>query len=258
LLEIYFARKDSPKFGAVAAELRVLTHGLGTEWTQAAQLGQQLDPGNLLYGGSSSSNGKLAPSVSHPAPSTVLAGASDIVMPASSVSPAKTSSASLAFQPESTQATTLAQTLSWATPAVLTTPSSLAPNTQQPTIKPPIGRVGPDEGASSVSVVEDFGIKLEGLLDERRKDGGDGLSLAPLDIPRAAKPSPTNDVQLADLAPLASAKTDVVALKTKIDLAMACQEIGDKEAARHLLTEVASTGHAELASRAQSLLRQLA
>jgi pilus assembly protein FimV len=49
-----------------------------------------------------------------------------------------------------------------------------------------------------------------------------------------------------------------LALKTKIDLAMACNEIGDKEGARDLLAEVASSRHAELASRAKSLLQQLA
>jgi FimV-like protein len=47
-------------------------------------------------------------------------------------------------------------------------------------------------------------------------------------------------------------------LKTKIDLALACDEIGDREAARELLAEVAGTHHPELASRAQSLLQQLA
>ena len=51
---------------------------------------------------------------------------------------------------------------------------------------------------------------------------------------------------------------EALALKTKIDLAMACNEIGDKEGARDLLAEVASSRHAELASRAKSLLQQLA
>ncbi len=49
LLEIYSARKDMQRFGAVAAELRVLTHGIGADWERAAQLGRQFDPGNRLF-----------------------------------------------------------------------------------------------------------------------------------------------------------------------------------------------------------------
>ena len=44
----------------------------------------------------------------------------------------------------------------------------------------------------------------------------------------------------------------------KFDLAIACQEIGDHEGARELLTEVAASPHPELSQRAQSLLGQLA
>ena len=115
---------------------------------------------------------------------------------------------------------------------------------------------------SSSSAVEDFGIKLEGLLDERRKDTGMGLSLAPVETPDLPERAPVADFQLSGISPAASegmdTRSDALALKTKIDLALACQEIGDKEAARELLTEVAGTRHPELASRAQSLLQQLA
>ena len=51
---------------------------------------------------------------------------------------------------------------------------------------------------------------------------------------------------------------DLASLKTKFDLAIACQEIGDHEGARELLAEVAVSQHPELAERAQSLMSQLA
>jgi FimV-like protein len=51
---------------------------------------------------------------------------------------------------------------------------------------------------------------------------------------------------------------DPASLKTKLDLAIACQEIGDHEGARELLAEVAASLHPELSQRAQSLLSQLA
>ncbi len=236
LLEIYLARKDVQKFGAVAAELRVLTHGQGPEWGQAAQLGQQLDPGNLLYGGA-------------PAAATASASASATI-----IAPAlKTAPASAAGKP------------------ALASVSDPASTTASPSVQPPLGLVRPDDSMSSSSAVDDFGIKLEGLLDERRRDSGMGLSLAPVDTPHpppmsltshAAQPAPAEDFQLSGIAPTSPAgadvKTDALALKTKIDLALACQEIGDKEAARELLAEVAGTRHPEFAQRAQSLLQQLA
>jgi len=245
LLEIYLARKDTQKFGAVAAELRVMTHGQGHEWTQASQMGQQLDPGNLLYGG--------------PPASVTLMGAA----PTNAVPNAATKAA--AFAPATSPATSLAS----AAPVQDAQSATAAPPLAPSPVQPPLGLVRPDESmAQSSSAVDDFGLKLEGLLDERRKDPGMGLSLAPMDsspVPRRAEQAPVEDFQLSGIGQVASVggeaketKADAVALKTKIDLALACQEIGDKEAARELLTEVAGTRHPELASRAQSLLRQLA
>jgi len=56
----------------------------------------------------------------------------------------------------------------------------------------------------------------------------------------------------------AHTQAETLALKTKLDLAVACNEIGDNDGARDLLREVASSQHAELAPRAKSLLQQLA
>jgi pilus assembly protein FimV len=167
LLEIYANRKDKQKFGTLAAELRVLTHGQGPEWAQAAQLGQVLDPVNHLYG-----------SPSH----TTLV--SEIVIP----------------EPESR------------------------------------------------SPVADFELKLEGLLDERRKahveESAQAETLA----------AHTIDFQLAGT----KSEVGTAALTTKLELALACREIGDHDGARELLAEVANARDAELAARAKSLLQQLA
>ncbi len=263
LLEIYLARKDQQKFGAVAAELRVLTHGHGAEWSQAALMGQQLDPGNLLYGGAAPS--PVTPS-SPPTLSSVPAeelhrpfAASRSANDASELPPASADPIS-------------ASTASTDIGSISSSPVSFS--------KPPLGLVRPDESQPAYSAVEDFGIQLEGLLDERRKEAGSGLSLAPMDPaldapsgalsgallgPRSLDASPERpapgDFQLSGIqpdVPVAPASSDALALKTKIDLALACHEIGDKEAARELLAEVAIAPHAELSGRAQSLLRQLA
>lgn len=179
LLEIYAARKDRQKFGALATELRVLTHGAGGDWERAAQLGRQLDPGNRLFDVSTAS---------HPAD----------------------------------------------TPAA--SPQS--------------------------SPVEDFGLRLEGLLDERGRDETASMPASVLPSPmREVPPSNTLDFSLAGIdagTPSDAGSADEAALSTKLELALACQEIGDRDGARELLGEVAGSGHTELARRARSLLGQLA
>ncbi len=180
LLEIYAARKDRQKFGALATELRVLTHGVGADWEQAAQLGRQLDPGNRLF---------------------------DV--------------------PASSHATGLGD----------------APSTRDVSPLP--------------SSVDDFGMRLEGLLDER----GRGEPATPPPPLRDAASSNSLDFSLAGIDAGSSSGTrpaDEAALNTKLELALACQEIGDRDGARELLGEVAGSGHAELARRARSLLSQLA
>jgi pilus assembly protein FimV len=222
LLEIYAARKDRQKFGTLAAELRVLTHGVGEAWVQAAQIGMVLDPGNLLYGAALPKSAEFAPASTKPAP----------VQPAVTNSP-----------------------------------------------------------------VADFGLRLEGLLDERRHDittstpnlpSGGHLATAKVTTPDTPARNAATDLSNAlefnlsdsfsssssvsnsslpfSALNLATQKSnglvmpegDLASLKTKLDLAIACQEIGDHEGARELLAEVAGSPNSELAQRAQSLLGQLA
>jgi pilus assembly protein FimV len=201
LLEIYAARQDKPKFGTVAAELRVLTHGQGEDWAQAARLGQLFDPGNRLFG---------AP----PQPATA--------------------------------------------PAAMSPMAAMAPKADD-TPAPP-----------AVSPVADFQLKLEGLLDERRRDHAPSAPAAmsepaapgPLDFSLSGigvpKPKPGEAPALPRIEPRLDDRPDAAALTTKLDLALACREIGDNEGARELLNEVVAAHDPELSSRAQSLLRQLA
>lgn len=187
LLEIYAARKDKQKFGALAAELRVLTHGTGHDWDQAAQLGRLFDPGNRLF------------EVPH--------------------------------QPGAAQPGAAAATLDF-------TAAGRPAATGHEAAKP--------------SPVEDFGMRLEGRLDERRHEA---VAPAP---PRDPQQSSAIDFSLGAIgagSKPAAARADEAALNTKLELAQACQEIGDREGARELLAEVARSGHPELAQRAQSLLR---
>jgi pilus assembly protein FimV len=51
LLEIYANRKDASSFEAAASELHRATGGKGAEWEKVAGLGLSIDPANPLYGG---------------------------------------------------------------------------------------------------------------------------------------------------------------------------------------------------------------
>lgn len=193
LLEIYVARKDQKKFTNLATELRVLTHGQGAEWMQAAQLAQKMEVGN----------------------------------------PFTTSSSPLKSVKE-TAAGMSAATTGVQLPSTFT--SSL---NDQP-----------------VTTVADFSISLDGMLQEGREASA------------ARTPSSTATAEIIDFTQtgVTSKSTfththtpaETLALKTKMDLAVACSEIGDKDGARDLLREVASSQHGELAPRAKSLLQQLA
>ena len=247
LLEIYLARKDVQQFGAVAAELRVTTHGQGPEWEQAAQMGQQLDPGNLLYGGAPMPVNSPAPKVTSAIPSTAARMGATGATGSAALSPTGVPAAELP-----TAITRIETTLANA--------AAITPGlTFSLPVQPSGGAVRPEDSLTSTPAINDFGIRLEGFLDERRTTET-GLSLAPRTLPSVTTRAP--DFQLSGLSPAAipggDDKATALALKTKIDLALACQEIGDKEAARDLLSEVAGTRHPEFAGRAESLLQQLA
>jgi len=107
------------------------------------------------------------------------------------------------------------------------------------------------------TTVADFSISLDGMLQEGRE--GSSIARPPsstataevIDFTQTGVTSKTSFTQ-------AHTQAETLALKTKLDLAVACNEIGDNEGARDLLREVASSQHAELAPRAKSLLQQLA
>ncbi|MCU6500316.1 pilus assembly protein FimV [Rugamonas sp. A1-17] len=78
LLEIYTARKDARSFESQASELYSMTRGQGDEWTQAAVMGQALDPGNPLYAEGHAASGEAEAAsgfAAAPAVAAVAAGA---------------------------------------------------------------------------------------------------------------------------------------------------------------------------------------
>ncbi|MFM7759629.1 MAG: FimV/HubP family polar landmark protein, partial [Burkholderiaceae bacterium] len=177
LLEIYAARKDHQRFGTLAAELRVLTHGRGPDWERGAQLGQSLDPNNHLY-----------------------------------------------------------LTATTGTPA-------------------PIAKTDTRHMNSAVSA-SDIGALGQASRPKTATDSGH--QMAPHVIDFSVEPATPSAMPGAPTAPATQQPRSSAVLNTKLELALACREIGDHAGARELLVEVASARDPELAQRAQVLLEQLA
>ena len=196
LLEIYVARKDQKKFTNLATELRVLTHGQGAEWMQAAQLAQKMEIGN----------------------------------------PLTTSSSPLKSVKEHSAGMNIGT-------ASMHPPSKFASNLN-------------DQPATTVA---DFSISLDGMLQEGRAESNTARSSSSTSTAEVIDFTQTGVTSKTTFTHTHThTQAETLALKTKMDLAVACSEIGDKDGARDLLREVASSQHGELAPRAKSLLQQLA
>ena len=293
LLEIYSARSDVRAFEDQASELYSLTRGQGEEWPQAAALGLALDPTNPLYGDTEDdavvSLSKGAGDDLHgqsmdlpddlPAPSADLAPAA----PVSSVSardarePLDFDLDSLDFEPVSTS-----------DPIVMPGPDSKPQSTPQEAqydasmdfgldLEPPAGPVNglgagltplPDPlkdvdlahfdldepvapAAAPVAAAEP---SIDSLFDDAQ---------TPATLPEAIPPAQEFDLSGIDLD-LNDGKTASVGvddplsaihmeMDTKLDLAIAYQEIGDKEGARELIDEVIKGGSEEQVAKANTM-----
>jgi pilus assembly protein FimV len=84
LLEIYAARKDLKAFETTAGEIYAATGGQGPEWQKAVELGLQTDPTNPMYGGTTavaSSVPEVATTVTAmAAAATAVPGTTDIAL----------------------------------------------------------------------------------------------------------------------------------------------------------------------------------
>jgi len=254
LLEIYAHRKDAPAFEQTALKLKNLTKGAGPEWEKAAALGRSIDPGNGLYGGASPS----APSA--PAAAAASAPVLDFDLGASS------------------------RTSATSTPDI---------SLDEPTKDPSVTGLDLDLGATQTQKLP---ISVDDtVVAGSDKSGGGGLDFN-LDLGseepkgQAAKPSsetsgldfdlnldldksesPRADAAKVDLSEIsldldnvpgdatakASGDPKWQEVATKLDLAKAYDEMGDKDGARELLKEVMKDGDTAQRGSAEQLLAKL-
>ncbi|MFZ4878328.1 FimV/HubP family polar landmark protein [Janthinobacterium sp. Mn2066] len=281
LLEIYSARNDAAAFEAQASELYSQTQGQGDEWPQAAAMGLALDPHNPLY-----RNADVDAVVSLSKGPAPVGSSMDLPdeEPAPAPAPVQAAPAdphhldfdldSLDFEPVSTS-----------DPIVMPGPAAI-PVPEAPEVSAAQAHKDAEFDASM-----DFGLDLEppagpvngagpGLtplpdplkdVDLAGFDAAPAASAAPVVPPEPASPAPAEtlppaqefdlsgiDLDLNDGKPAAPGVEDPLSaihmeMDTKLDLAIAYQEIGDKEGARELIDEVIKGGSAEQVAKANTM-----
>lgn len=297
LLEIYAGRKTLPQFNEVAGNLHARTGGNGIEWEKAASLGRSLDPSNPLYASATLAElvpqGEAADAV---APSTEPSMAATMVMetpPAQEEAPAPAvteeeqpsaldfdldlaldAPATPADVPVAVAAETTPNDIDFdldlgieATPAAEvaeSAPGGLDINFDMPAEEgksidfdiaaSPVTEPAGDVVSEDVQVAEtgdgppalDFDFDLGETSPASLEPSSPPLDLSSISLD-LGEPEPAvggDDGSSAEVA-------------TKLELAQAYEEMGDREGARELLEEVLAEGSPAQQEAARAKLAQL-
>jgi pilus assembly protein FimV len=265
LLEIYANRKDAKSFEQTALKVKGLANGAGPDWDKAMALGHSIDPGNGLYGsGGAAPEAPAAPAAAAPTLDFDIGGGAEPGAGAEG----KPEAAGLDFDIGAT--TPAAETKSdFAKGGTLIIDSQDVQQQQAEgsgldfdlgaaggddgektmllTPKKPAAAATPDPDAT-VAMDFDLNIDLGDAKTEPAKpadaplDFG-GLSLD-LGAPGGEAASGATDPKWQEVA-------------TKLDLAKAYQDMGDKDGARELLNEVVKEGDAAQQDQAKQMLAGL-
>ena len=231
LLEIYHARKSATAFETVAKELRGAVGESSPLWQKAAAMGAQIDPSNPLYGaaaGGTATFTAMSPSAAPQKPNVDF-----------DLEGGKSAAAAPSFDLD----------LGSQKPHAPDLPLDSAPNADfniahtasASHVDVPVEPVKEDKPA--------FDFDLSGLDLSSSKS-------APEPAPMASS-SGGGGLDLADLS-LDSAPSDGgEAAGTKLELAKAYLEIGDKDGAREILHEVAKEGSSAQKEEAKKLIASL-
>ncbi|HSJ98343.1 MAG TPA: FimV/HubP family polar landmark protein, partial [Myxococcota bacterium] len=243
LLEIYHARKSATAFETVAKELR---NGVGEGsplWQKAAAMGAQIDPSNPLYGAAAAGTATYTAMAPAPAPAKPdvdfdLAGSSG-----GAPGPAPDFDLDLDSKKDEGGAPDLPLETSSGMDFDI---SSDAGAQEAP---PPVPEPPKEEKPS-------FDFDLSGLDFPGSKPAASDLDVDP------TRPAPSSSgLDLADLSldggGDAGDAGGVEGVGTKLELAKAYLEIGDKDGAREILQEVAKEGSSAQKDEAQKLISSL-
>jgi pilus assembly protein FimV len=262
LLEIYAKRKDTTAFEQTALKLKSLTNGAGPEWEKAAGLGRSIDPGNGLYAGAAAAMAAAAPAAAVPPPAApaptldfdiggavqAAPSAPDLTLDAAP-RPVDTGldfdvSGGAAKKEVSADETVVV-------PSAQDKGGGLDFNLDLGTPEAPAApEKKPEPAAADAGLTFDLNLDLGG---EKKAEAAPAAPATP-DLSTISL-----DLGASDSAASAPAGTDPKwqEIATKLDLAKAYEEMGDKDGARELLNEVMKDGDAAQKGTAQQLLARL-
>jgi pilus assembly protein FimV len=258
LLEIYAKRRDAKSFEQTALKLKSLTNGAGPEWDKAAALGHSIDPGNGLYAGAAAAVAVPAAAAAAAAPAPTLdfdiggAAAPSASAPDLTLETRKPEDTGLDFDVSGA-----AEKKDASTEETLVAPSAPDRSGGGLDFNLDLGSPAPaaPEKKPAPAAAEDPGLTFDLNIDL----GGDKQPEAPK--PASAPDLSTISLDLGGSEPSAASaggsdpKWQEIA--TKLDLAKAYEEMGDKDGARELLNEVMKDGDTAQKGQAQQLLAKL-
>jgi pilus assembly protein FimV len=268
LLEIYAKRKDAKAFEQTALKLKGLTNGTGPEWDKAASLGKSIDPQNGLYAGATAAAAEAAApapeAAAAPAPTLDfdIGGASQSAAPAPDLpldvaSQTKAPDAGLDF--DISGAGAAAEKKEVGADETMVVPSAAkadagldfnldlgaAAPAAAPEQKPEPAPAAPAAPAADAGLSFDLNLDLG---TEKKAEPAPSADLSAISLDLGAAPA---------AAPAGGADPKWQEIATKLDLAKAYEEMGDKDGARELLNEVMKDGDAAQKGTAQQLLAKL-
>lgn len=280
LLEIYLGRKSVKQFESLATDLYGLTNGTGPDWEKAAGMGRTIDPENPLYGGKIAEAGQEESSPAPESPAPLVVPPSEVEKMRETVTtPGELgqmgAGADTSTEPEPSApmdfdldlgaigadtSTDVGKEKEEA-PLDLNLEIGLPPVEGAPmdaTVPMGMRMTEPSEAAEQSGLDFEFDLDeaaapaaLEAKSDAVNVGSDIGTDVgAEVGTDVAAEASPKLDLSSIDLeleggAPaqdVAGSDQDDPDVATKIELAQAYEEMGDKEGARELLQEVAQEG----------------
>jgi pilus assembly protein FimV len=284
LLEILAAKKDVAAFSLVSKEMLDQTGGHNEEWPKVITLGLSIDPNNTLFTGASPDSGfgtsalpnddnppTFMSELSDPASPTQLAAAKPAFAPTEPMKSNNDEFAGLDFDLGNDSSTIgraanrlgagAAATGIAAKTSGTGLQNAIGGSFELPSLdlSPPTPKLS-EPKASSLADLGDFKIDLPSLekLDSQMDAPAIDLSSIGLDLQSSSASSATAvapDLASVDLSHADNAKWQEMA--TKLDLASAYEEIGDKEGAKELLNEVIKDGDSGQQQKARLMLSKI-
>jgi pilus assembly protein FimV len=278
LLEIYANRKDARSFEAAANELRSATGGRGAEWEKAAALGLSIDPSNALYGGKPAANPSPAGIASQLPPGFNETAQMAAFNPPTTTGPTTESAAPLNIDFDIGTSTSASAPL----PDLDLGVSSVSPNEPAASLDFDLG-LGGDKtaGAGLSGSAAEPALSIDFNLPGDKPASAATASPAPtelgmidFDLGPKTGTEPKTETSKPGSVDLAGISLDLgmpgggngsggapdarwQEVATKLDLAKAYEEMGDKDGARELLKEVVKEGDTAQQQQAQTMLQAL-